>query len=235
MLPITIGVDSEGKQELLNLTTLYNILIVGMTGMGVNLVLDSSIKSLIEKEDPSTLRLLLIGEQFNAIRNLVRDYSYKQTKNEAPIINRSEDATTAIISISLEMDRRYALFKDFQAKNIKQYNTFEEIKEKLPYIVVAISSFEKLDDSVVDEILSIMNRNAAAGIYFIVGTQRFSVVSERLLANCNAKVCFRSSMASESVKIIGQPNALHLQKGEMLLKLAGTNDSLSKLRVLLPK
>ncbi|MDE6258949.1 MAG: hypothetical protein K2M53_11270 [Muribaculaceae bacterium] len=236
-LPIVIGVDSERNPYSLDLAKYKSVLVAGMTGMGVNLVLDSAVKSLIENNNQSLIKLLLIGELFEGTigdnNSYVPSLSNEQI-SYPPVLRRSEDIESAIKSLRMELERRYALFRDFRAKNIDEHNALEEEVYKLPYIIVALSSFERLEKSAVSEILDIMLRNAAVGIYFLVGTQLCSSISSRLIADCNVKVCFRTTMASDSIKIIGRPDAVELQRGEMLLKTNYGIDIFEKLNVSLP-
>lgn len=236
-LPITIGIDSERNPYSLDLAKYKSVLVAGMTGMGVNLVLDSAVKSLIENNNQSLIKLLLIGEQFEGTigdnNSYVPSLSNEQI-SYSPVRRRPEDIKSAIKALRMELERRYALLRNIGAKSIDEYNALEDEVYQLPCLIVAISSFERLEKSAASEILDIMLRNAAVGIYFLVGTQRCSSISSRLIADCNVKVCFRTAMTSDSIKIIGQSDAVELQQGEMLLKTNYGIDIFEKLNVSLP-
>ncbi|MDE5663065.1 MAG: hypothetical protein K2I37_03425 [Muribaculaceae bacterium] len=233
-LPIVIGIDSEGQQYSLDLAKWKSVLVAGMSGMGVNLVLDSTVKSLIENNDSSQLKLLLIGEQF--VETIGNNHSFIPTLSNEQIsypsvLRRPIDIESAIKSLRMELERRYVLLRNIRSKNVEEYNALEE--DKLPYLVVAISAFDRLEKNQANEVLDIMLRNAAIGIFFIVGTQRCSSISSRLIADCNVRVCFRTTMAQDSINIIDQVDAVQLQRGEMLLKTNYGSDKLEKLKVIL--
>lgn len=106
-----------------------------------------------------------------------------------------------------------------------------ELPTKLPYIVVVVEEFADLMMTQGKEVESSVARLAqkarAAGIHVILATQRPSVdvITGMIKANFPTRVAYRVAQKVDSRTIIDQQGAEHLLgRGDMLVKLNGTND-----------
>jgi DNA segregation ATPase FtsK/SpoIIIE, S-DNA-T family len=102
---------------------------------------------------------------------------------------------------------------------------------KLPYIVVVVEEFADLIMTQGKEVEAAVARLAqkarAAGIHVILATQRPSVdvITGMIKANFPTRVAYRVAQKVDSRTIIDQQGAEHLLgRGDMLVKLNGTND-----------
>ncbi|MDD4090869.1 MAG: FtsK/SpoIIIE domain-containing protein, partial [Acholeplasmataceae bacterium] len=145
-----------------------------------------------------------------------------------PVIN---DARTAAIALNWavdEMERRYKLFADNRARDIKSFNekvSSDDNLESLPCIVIIIDELADLmmasSQEVETSIQRLTAKARAAGIHLIVATQRptTDVVKGTIKANINTRIAFRVSSYVDSITILDQAGAEQLLgKGDMLLK-----------------
>jgi len=140
-LTIALGKDIVGKPFVTDLKKLPHLLIAGTTGSGKSVGINSMILSLLYKNSPDQLRLLMIDPKmlefsiYNEIPHLL-----------TPVITKPKQAIVALNNMVSEMERRYELMSQTKTKNIENYN--EKIKtgggEHFPYIVVIIDELADL-------------------------------------------------------------------------------------------
>ena len=104
-IPIVLGIDSDNKNVILDLSNLPHLLIAGTTGVGKSTFLDSILISMLYTCKPSKLKLILVDtrgvnfSKFDDIFNLV-----------TPVITKARTATAAFCWLIQEMENRYNLF-----------------------------------------------------------------------------------------------------------------------------
>ena len=137
------------------------------------------------------------------------------------------------------MEDRYNTFSDSGTKNIEGYNQYvekynadhpDDLKEKMPFIVVIIDELSDLmmvaAKEVEDSILRITQKARAAGIHLIVATQRPSteVITGLIKANIPSRIAFAVGSGIDSRTILDQTGAEKLLgKGDMLYLPIGQN------------
>ena len=106
-----------------------------------------------------------------------------------------------------------------------------ELPKKLPYIVIVVDEFADLmmqqGKDVEAAIARLAQKARAAGMHVILATQRPSVdvITGMIKANFPTRVAFRVSQKVDSRTILDEQGAEHLLgKGDMLVKMNGTND-----------
>lgn len=106
------------------------------------------------------------------------------------------------------------------------------LPEKMPHIVVVVDEFADLMMQQGKEVETCIARLAqkarAAGMHVILATQRPSVdvITGMIKANFPTRIAFRVSQKVDSRTILDEQGAEHLLgKGDMLVKLNGTNDT----------
>ena len=137
------------------------------------------------------------------------------------------------------MDNRYALLKDANVRNIKEYNAKfiqrrlnpEKGHRFLPYIVIIIDEFGDLMITAGKEVETPITRIAqlarAVGMHMILATQRPStnVITGIIKANFPGRIAFRVSQMVDSRTILDRPGANQLiGKGDMLFSHNGEMD-----------
>jgi len=224
-LTIVLGKDIVGKPFVTDLKKLPHLLIAGTTGSGKSVGINSMILSLLYKNSPDKLRLLMIDPKmlefsiYNNIPHLL-----------TPVITKSKQAVIALNNMVTEMERRYTMMSDTRTKNIENYNekVCKEGGEELPYIVVIIDELADLmmtsGKEVEHSIARLAQMARAAGIHLIVATQRPSVdvVTGLIKANLPSRISYRVGQKVDSKIILDQQGAESLLgRGDMLFTPPG--------------
>lgn len=224
-LTMALGKDIVGKPFVTDLKKLPHLLIAGTTGSGKSVGINAMILSLLYKNSPDQLRLLMIDPKmlefstYNDIPHLL-----------TPVITKPKQAIAALNNMVAEMERRYELMADTRTKNIENYN--EKIKntdaEYLPYIVVIIDELADLmmtsGKDVEVSIARLAQKSRACGIHLIVATQRPSVdvVTGLIKANLPSRISYRVGQKIDSKIILDQMGAESLLgRGDMLFTPPG--------------
>jgi S-DNA-T family DNA segregation ATPase FtsK/SpoIIIE len=129
------------------------------------------------------------------------------------------------------MERRYALIKQANVRNIKDYNRYVAETgdgETLPKIVIIIDELADLmlsaKDAVETSIARLAAKARAAGIHLLIGTQRPSVdvITGTIKSNIPSRIAFHVSSQVDSRTILDSAGAEKLlPHGDMLFMDAG--------------
>jgi S-DNA-T family DNA segregation ATPase FtsK/SpoIIIE len=226
-LTIAMGKDIVGNPFITDLKKLPHLLIAGTTGSGKSVGINAMILSLLYRNDPDSLKLMLIDPKmlefsiYNDIPHLI-----------TPVITDATKAIAALANMVGEMERRYKLMAESRTKNIDNYN--EKIKkrggEPMPFIVVIIDELADLmmngGKDVEYSIARLAQMARASGIHLIVATQRPSVdvVTGLIKANLPSRLSYRVGQRIDSKVILDQLGADSLLgKGDALFTPPGTN------------
>ncbi len=220
--PLTLGLGREvdGRPFAVDLATMPHMLIGGTTGSGKSVCITSIATCLITNNTPEDLRLILIDPK---MVELVRF-------NGLPhLLGHVEVQLDRIIGVlrwlTREMDYRYKLMEEDQARNITVYNKGKRKGKRLPYIVVLIDELAELMNEFPDETEHLITRLAqmarATGIHLVVATQRPStdVLTGLIKANFPARISFAVASGIDSRVIIDAVGAEDLiGKGDLLFQ-----------------
>ncbi|WP_457746309.1 DNA translocase FtsK [Sulfurimonas sp.] len=224
-LTIALGKDIVGKPFVTDLKKLPHLLIAGTTGSGKSVGINAMILSLLYKNSPDQLRLLMIDPKMLEF-SIYNDIPHLLT----PVITKPKQAIIALNNMVSEMERRYELMAESRTKNIENYN--EKIKklggERFPYIVVIIDELADLmmtsGKDVEISIARLAQKSRACGIHLIVATQRPSVdvVTGLIKANLPSRISYRVGQKVDSKIILDQMGAESLLgRGDMLFTPPG--------------
>ncbi len=224
-LTMALGKDIVGKPFVTDLKKLPHLLIAGTTGSGKSVGINAMILSLLYKNSPDNLRLLMIDPKMLEF-SIYNDIPHLLT----PVITKPKQAVVALNNMVAEMERRYALMSDTRTKNIENFN--EKAKkngmEPLPYIVVIIDELSDLmmtsGKDVEHSIARLAQMARASGIHLIVATQRPSVdvVTGLIKANLPSRISYRVGQKIDSKIILDQQGAESLLgRGDMLFTPPG--------------
>ncbi|SFV64850.1 Cell division protein FtsK [hydrothermal vent metagenome] len=225
-LTIVLGKDIVGKPFVTDLKKLPHLLIAGTTGSGKSVGINAMILSLLYKNSPDQLRLLMIDPKMLEF-SIYNDIPHLLT----PVITKPKQAIAALNNMVAEMERRYELMAESRTKNIENYN--EKVKkvggEHFPYIVVIIDELADLmmtsGKDVEFSIARLAQKSRACGIHLIVATQRPSVdvVTGLIKANLPSRVSYRVGQKIDSKIILDQMGAESLLgRGDMLFTPPGS-------------
>lgn len=206
MLTIALGKDISGMPIVANLAKLPHLLVAGTTGSGKSVGVNAIILSLLYRNDPDSLKLMMIDPK------QVEFAPYEDLPHLiTPIINAPNKAIRALQVATVEMDRRYELFSQIKVKNIASYN--EKVSIKMPNFVIIIDELADLMITGGKEaeafIARIAQMGRAAGMHLIIATQRSSVnvITGHIKANLPSRISYRVGSRIDSKVILDEMGA----------------------------
>ena len=223
-IAFALGKDIAGKIITADLARMPHMLVAGTTGSGKSVCINDIIISMAYKASPEELRLVLIDPKVVEMR------MYAPLPHLLlPVVTDAKKAAGALKWTVMEMDRRYKLIAELNARDLARYTQLVgEGGEKLPQLVVVIDELADLmmvaAKDVEDSICRIAQLGRAAGIHMIVATQRPStdVITGLIKANIPSRIAFAVSSAVDSRVILDEGGAEKLLgKGDMLFHANG--------------
>ena len=245
-LPVALGKTITNEVFTFDLAKMPHLLVAGSTGQGKSVGLNAILTSLLYKKHPSQLKIVLVDPkqvEFSIYSRIEKHYLAKLGDEPEPIITDVSRVVATLQSLCVEMEDRYALVKDAELRNIKEYNAKFINRELnpnklvkaamgsregvhhhyLPYIVVVIDEYGDLIMTAGKEIelpiARIAQKARAVGIHMIIATQRPStkIVTGTIKANFPARIAFRVASAVDSGIILDQSGAQNLiGRGDLL-------------------
>jgi len=220
-LYIPFGKSISGECISADLSEFPHLLVSGSTGSGKSIFMHGLIMSLIMRNRPEELKLVVVDPK------RVEMGKYKDLPHLlCPIIKEPSQAKVCFQKLIDEMERRYTLFELSGVSNIRQFNS-EYAPEagfaKLPFIVVVVDEYADLVDTckdIGDGVVRLAQKARAAGIHLVIATQRPSVqvITGVIKANLPVRVALSVSSAVDSMTILGQGGAEDLAgHGDMLV------------------
>lgn len=218
---LALGRDVKGSPVYADLAKMPHLLVAGATGAGKTIALNAIILSLIYKNPPQTLRLIMVDPkrvEFSVYANIPHLLS--------PIVVENGKAVNALKWAVHEMERRFEVLSEVKTRDIHSYNNNKEvIKEgkQLPFIAIVIDELADLMSSKGKEVEGLIVRIAqmarAVGIHLILATQRPSVevITGTIKANITARMAFQVASQVDSRTVLDMSGAEKLLgKGDML-------------------
>jgi len=220
LLGFVLGRDVTGEPIFADLEKMPHLLIAGSTGSGKSIMIQSLIISLLYKNSPSTLKLIMIDPKrvelsgYEGIPHLV-----------SPVIVENKKSLNVFRWAIKEMEQRYEILQKSGNRNIKSYNeaVAEKIKNRraededapqpLPYIVIIVDELADLMTSYGREVESYVVRLAqmarATGIHLVLSTQRPSVeiITGLIKANITSRIALQVASQIDSRTIIDTSGA----------------------------
>ncbi len=223
-LLLPIGKDISGNIITCPLNKMPHLLIAGTTGSGKSVLVHSMIMTLIMRNYPSQMKLILIDpKQVEFIRYQECSHLF------CPVISKPEKAVLALKKLVDEMERRFTVFSKYRVANIEGYYKArkgqEAVMEEMPYLVCVIDEFADLmmtgGKDVVNNVQRIGQKARAAGIHMIIATQRPSkdTVPMMIKANVPCRIGLSCSAQVDSRVILDENGAeTLLGRGDLLFK-----------------
>ena len=244
-LTFSVGKDISGKPIVADLADMRHLLIAGTTGSGKSVMTNTLIMSLLFRNAPSDMRMIIVDPKKVEMR-AYSDIPHLLT----PIITDTTKALSAMKWAAGEMDRRYDLMADEGVKTISDYNkkmaslkkdsakdsgkdadSSEQKGEKMPYIVIVIDEMSDLMMQAGKELEPLIVRIAqlgrAAGMHLVLATQKpiVKVITGLIKGNIPSRIAFRVLTSMESRIILDLSGAEKLLgKGDMLLSTEDTEN-----------
>jgi S-DNA-T family DNA segregation ATPase FtsK/SpoIIIE len=216
-LGLAMGRDVTGEPVFANIEKMPHMLIAGATGSGKSVSIHSLIVSLLYKNSPATLRLILVDPKrvelsvYEGLPHLV-----------SPVITENKKAIGVFRWAISEMERRYELLLQSGSRDVKSYNAKHE-KDPLPYLLLVVDELADLMTSygrdVEGSIIRLAQMARATGIHLVLATQRPSVevITGLIKANITTRVAFQVASQIDSRTILDTGGAEKLLGGGDLL------------------
>lgn len=239
-LTIALGRGLSGAAIFGDLAKMPHLLVAGTTGSGKSVAIHSIINSLLYRNGPQDMRLILVDPKrveltlYNKIPHLL-----------TPVITDPKKTILALKWAIREMERRYEILQDNAVQNIESYHENIYLKaqkkgkedvERMPYIIVVIDELADIMQTYPRELESAIVRLAqmsrAVGIHLILSTQRPSVnvITGLIKANIPARVALQVSSQVDSRTILDQGGAEKLLGAGDMLYLSTSNPSPERLQ-----
>ena len=222
-LAIAFGKNVQGDVVCADFNDFPHALLAGTTGSGKSVFINSIITTLIMRNSPSDVKLVLIDPKRIELSKY-RDIPHLL----CPVINEPQQAKLVMSKLVDEMNDRYVMFETADgATSLKEYNEYAAAHglEKLPYIVAIVDEFGDLVAATNKEIFSpivlIGQKARACGIHMLIATQRPSVdiITGVIKANLPTHIALCTASPVESTCILGEGGAeTLLGHGDMLVQ-----------------
>ncbi|HOV05782.1 MAG TPA: DNA translocase FtsK [Anaerolineaceae bacterium] len=219
-LKLALGRDVSGEPVHADLEKLPHLLIAGTTNSGKSVCVTALTTCLVMNNSPEQLRLVMLDPK---MVELVRFNGLPHLMGK---VETELERMLAVLSwAQMEMDRRYRLLEEVNARNLTAYNLKMQQKKKppLPRIVIIIDELADLMMSAPDpterSLIRLAQMARATGIHMIVATQRPStdVVTGLIKANFPARISFAVATSVDSRVILDSSGAEELLgRGDML-------------------
>lgn len=222
-LNVSLGKDIYGKNVRQDITEMPHAIIAGQTKSGKSVCINTLLISLLIKNSPDRLRLILVDPK------KVELSFYQEIPHLAcPVLDNPEEASEALKWAVNEMEHRYELLAKYRVKKIDDYEAKRKIDKTMPpmpYIVIVIDEFNDLimqcGQDVNDSIIRLAQKARAAGIHVILATQRptVDVVNGTIKSNVPCRIAFKVADSTNSSVILDEVGAESLLgRGDMLIK-----------------
>lgn len=220
-LAVALGQDVSGDPISTDLGRLPHLLIAGTTGSGKSICLNTLISCLVFNNPPEKLKLVMIDPKkvelirFNGLPHMIGKVEVE-----------ADRAVGVLRWLTAEMDRRYEIFTQLNARSLNAFNQKvigHKTLKKLPYIAVFIDELADLMHIYPGDVERTLCRLAqmarATGIHLVVATQRPStdVITGLIKANFPARLAFSVASGTDSRVILDSVGAEQLLgKGDSL-------------------
>jgi len=218
-LTVSLGRDVAGNANFADLNKMPHLLVAGATGTGKTICLNNLILSLLYKNSPKNLKMILVDPKrvefsiYNELPHLLCSVIYDPQKT----IN-------ALKWLIKEMERRFEIMSKAKARDIGEFNQkVSDPAEKIPYIVFIVDELADLMAARGREmeagVVRLAQMSRAVGIHLILATQRPSVevVTGLIKANITSRIAFQVASQVDSRTILDMAGAEKLLgAGDML-------------------
>lgn len=249
-LTMAIGKSIIGKPVFGDLEKMPHLLVAGATRTGKSVTLQNLLMSLLYKNSPYDLKLIIIDPkrvEFTAYHNLPHLYT--------PVIKDPKGAIKALNWAIQEMERRYEILAENGQVNVSDYNkkilfpALEKARRKgkigdeltglppkMPYVVIIFDEYNDFMLSYPKEIspliTSLTQKGRAAGIHLILATQRpdVKVITGTIKANIPARMALKTTSQIDSRTILDSSGAEDLLGNGDMLYMASDNPRLVRIQ-----
>ncbi len=238
-LVIALGRDIGGTSHFANIGKMPHFLIAGATGSGKSVAIHALIMSLLYRNGPANLRLIMVDPKrveltlYNSIPHLL-----------TPVLTDPKKAILALKWAAKEMERRYNILETSASRDIQSYHENVVAKtepihstgsgsggvsppDQMPYIVIVVDELADIMQTYPREfeagIVRLAQMSRAVGIHLVLSTQRPSVnvITGLIKANIPSRMALQVASQVDSRTILDAAGAEKLLgAGDMLYQSA---------------
>lgn len=216
-LTFVLGRDVSGDIISYDLHKAPHLLVAGATGSGKSVMINTLLVSLLYRNSPSELKLILVDPK-RVEMSLYSDIPHLLS----PVIYEPDKTISALKWAIAEMERRLKLMQDHKKREIREYNALKNV-DHMPFIVIVIDELYDLMLAAGKDVEALIQRIAqmgrAVGIHLVLATQRPSVnvITGTIKANVPTRIALTTASQVDSRTIIDIAGAEKLLgKGDML-------------------
>ncbi|MEK7162551.1 MAG: DNA translocase FtsK, partial [Patescibacteria group bacterium] len=217
-LLFALGRDVSGKAAWADLSRMPHLLIAGATGTGKSVQIHSLLMSLLYRNPPEALRLIVIDPK------RVELSAYSEIPHLlGPVITDAKKTILALRWAAKEMEQRYEILSKNSVRDISSYKG----AEAMPYIVIVVDELADIMATYPREleasIVRLAQMSRAVGIHLVLSTQRPSVevITGLIKANITSRIAFQVASQVDSRTILDASGSEKLLGNGDMLFLAG--------------
>lgn len=234
VLPFVVGEGLDGQFVMADLAAMPHLLVGGATGQGKSVFMHGIIASLLCRQRPEDIKLLLVdtkGAEFASYSRLGKDFLARMPDGEDAIINDAGKAVVAFGSLYAEMKLRRELMRRARAGNLASYNAaFASGRldaagghRHLPRLVMVVDEYRDIirqyGRSFENMVCDIAKSEPEVGIHLIMATQLVTtgIITKDIKDAFPVRAAFRVSTQVDSRTLIDAEGAEVLcGKGDMI-------------------
>ncbi|MBI4769221.1 MAG: DUF853 family protein, partial [Chloroflexi bacterium] len=207
-------------------------LIAGTTGAGKTVLLSTVIAALAVANSPRLVNFVIIDmkgdKSLELLSRLPHTVGFASVLDKALTAERLQSyIQRAIVALRSEIDRRMQKLSQAGTNEIFQYNR-RNPRTPLPHLMVIIDEFavlKKQAPDLMDALVDVAALGRAPGVHLILCTQSpGGVVSDKIWANSQFRICLRVANSDESRSVLHLPDAASLPvkpQGRAYLQASG--------------
>ena len=202
-----------GKDVLIDIEKAVHTLIAGECGSGKSVMMHNIICSLLLKNSPNTMELLLIDPKRVEFKFFYRNNPCLF----CPVVTEPETALQRLEEAYNEMMRRY----DVMEEEGKRFWTGKKLYIIIDEIADLVSTGGKRLEAVIEKIARL---GRGAGVHLIVATQHptAKVLSRQITTNLDTRICLRVNDSSASRLVLGASGGEKLKgRGDAIIRYYG--------------
>lgn len=218
---IALGVGEGRKFIHEDLRDLPHLIVAGATGGGKSVFLNQMLCSLLSRNPPERLQLVMID-----LKGGLEFWDYRDVPHlRYPVVIEREDIPPILELVMAEKAKRFNMLRNAGVKNISGWNSNRS--EKLPYIVLVFdeiaalmqdTKIKKQTEALIEDLAA---QGRAVGIHGVFCTQipTADVLSKILRGNIVTRVAFAMNMTGSILTVdSGRAAELPAKTGRMIYK-----------------
>lgn len=214
-LTIPIGVGANKRQVFASLDDMEQILVGGARGQGKSNFVDSAICTLIQRNPPEKLKMIMIDLKIVELTKYTRIPHLLM-----PVVADEDGVMPALRAVFNEIQRRMKMFRPDEDKepicvNLDGWN-YKRPNRRMPYWLLVIDEMAEVTAVGGEDAQKLLQRigalGRAAGVYGILATQRpsSSIIPGEIKAHYPTRIAFSCADGPSSMTLVDNYDAVRL-------------------------